>query len=325
MPARSFLALTSVAVLALGAAHSTVAAPPKPPVPMDALWKAPADLARADLFKGPWGEGYAPDPDATYVYLRPKTAGANPGVVVVDPQGRTWNVKQPATDKRGDEGPAEVALSRVLSAIGYHQPPVYYLPSFIMTDETGTHRRPGGRFRIDDPSLRDRGSWGWSRNPFLGTRPLQALLVILQVFNSWDLKDSNNTIYEVDRAGRTDSWYVVRDLGGALGESGRVWAKRNDIDLFERHKFITGVDDRFVTFAYRGWHGELFRGRITTDDARWALALLGRLSDRQWHDAFRAGGYERPIAERFVQKIRANINAGQQLVAAGQVVAGKRQ
>jgi hypothetical protein len=170
---------------------------------------------------------------------------------------------------------------------------------------------PGGRFRVDDASLTESGSWSWSRNPFLGTRPLQALLVVLQVFNSWDLKDSNNTIYEVDRGGRAERWYVVRDLGGALGESGRVTAKRNNIDLYERHKFITGVEDGFVTFSYRGWRSDVLRGRITVDDVRWALTLLGRLSDRQWHDAFRAGGYEPAIAERFVRKIHANILDGQ--------------
>jgi hypothetical protein len=311
MRARRLLALTLVAVLGIGAVHSTVAAPPNRPVPMEALWQAPADLTRADLFNGPWDAEHAPDPDASYVFLRPKTTGANPGVTVVDARGRTWYVKQPGPGARGDEGPVEVVLSRVLSAIGYHQPPVYYLPSFMMTDTTGTHREPGGRFRIDHPSVRDRGSWSWSRNPFLGTRPLQGLLVILQVFNSWDLKDSNNSLYEVDRGNRTDRWYVVRDLGGALGESGRISAARNNIDLFERHRFITDVEDGFVTFAYRGWRSDLFRGRITVEDVGWALALLGRLSEEQWHDAFRAGGYQRAIAERFIQKIRANILAGQ--------------
>ena len=37
-----------------------------------------------------------------------------------------------------DEGPVEVALSRVLSAVGYHQPPVYYLSSFMMSDPAGS-------------------------------------------------------------------------------------------------------------------------------------------------------------------------------------------
>jgi hypothetical protein len=318
MHPRRLLTLTLAAVLGIGAVHLPAAAPNRA-APMEALWEPPADLARADLFNGPWAGEFAPDPGATYVFLRPKTTGANPGAVVVDARGRTWHVKQPGPGARGEEGPAEVVLSRVLSAIGYHQPPVYYLPSFTMTDTAGTRREKGGRFRIDHPSVRDQGSSSWSRNPFLGTRPLQGLLVILQVFNSWDLKDSNNSLYEVDRGSRTDRWYVVRDLGGALGESGRISARRNNIDLFERHRFITDVEDGFVRFAYSGWRSDLFRGRITVDDVRWAMALMDRLSEKQWHDAFRAGGYEQPIAERFIQKIRANILAGQRWAGAGQV------
>jgi hypothetical protein len=291
---------------------------------MSALWKAPADLPHADLFTGRWSDEYAPDPNATYVFLRPKTSGANPGVVVADPRGRTWHVKQHRLGY-GDEGPVEVVLSRVLSAIGYRQPPAYYLPSFMMTDSTGTHRESGGRFRIDHPSLRDRSGWAWSRNPFVGTRPYQALLVILQAFNSWDLKDSNNSLYDVDLGDRTETWYVVRDLGAALGGSGWVKAKRNNIDLFERHRFIKSVEDGFVTFDYRGWRSDLFRSRITPDDVRWAMALLGGLSERQWHDAFRAGGYDPPAAERFIRKIRANIAAGQQLAGAAPALAQQRR
>ena len=48
-----------------------------------------------------------------------------------------------------DEGPVEVALSRVLSAVGYHQPPVYYLSSFMMSDPAGSRVEGGGRFRLD--------------------------------------------------------------------------------------------------------------------------------------------------------------------------------
>jgi hypothetical protein len=246
-------------------------------------------------------------------------------VVVRDPLARTWHVKQPRLD-RGSEGPVEVTLSRVLSAVGYHQPPVYFLPSFTMTDASGTHQEPGGRFRLEEESLKDRGSWAWKRNPFVGTRPYQALIVILLVFNSWDLKDSNNTLYERRRGDRSERWYVVRDLGAALGASGRFAPKRNDVDLFEQQPFITGVEDGFVTFKYRGWHADLVRRRITADDVRWATALLDRLSDQQWRDAFRAGGYEPDVAERFIRKIRSNIAAGQQLAdTRAETVVGTRR
>src|SRR5262249_59492674 len=69
---------------------------------------------------------------------------------------------------------------------------------------------------------------------------------LLLVFNSWDLKDSNNTMYDLDEGGRVTRWYVVRDLGAALGETGRLAPKRNNIDEFEHETFITGVRDNFV-------------------------------------------------------------------------------
>src|ERR1041385_3033213 len=158
------------------------------------LWK-PVDVAASDLFNGPWGAGRAPDAHAEYTFVRPKTGGGvNPGMVVRDPSGGKWHIKQAPrnTLRRGDEGPVEVVLSRVLSAVGYHQPPVYYVPAFVMTDASGTHVEPGGRFRLKVDSLKKRGDWSWQQNPFVGTRPYQGLLVILTMLDSSDLKNVNN-------------------------------------------------------------------------------------------------------------------------------------
>ena len=203
-------------------------------------------------------------------------------------------------------------MSRVLSAVGYHQPPVYYLRSFMMRDASGTHRVPGGRFRLHDGTMHSRGKWLWQQNPFVGTRPFQGLLVILLAFNSFDLKSPNNSIYDVRLPGnRREQWYVVRDLGAALGESARLGPTRNDPGRFERQTFITGIRDGFVTFSYHGWHPELFRGRIVPADLEWAATLLSGLSDRQWDDAFRAGGYTPAVADRFIRKLRANIARAQ--------------
>jgi hypothetical protein len=195
----------------------------------------------------------------------------------------------------------------VLSAIGYHQPPVYFLPEFTAIDDHSRRRiEPGGRFRLDEPSLRHRGTWSWTANPFVGTQPFNGLLTVLLVFNSWDLKDSNNSLYDV--GGRP--WYVVRDLGGALGEEGRMRPKRNDVNRFERGDFIKDVAGGCIEFAYKGKRSSLIDGRIPVEDASWAMRLLSGLSDRQWRDAFRAGGYPPSVAARFINKIRARIQQG---------------
>ena len=278
---------------------------------IEELWQRPADLEAQDLLHGPWGPERAPDPAATYEFVEAKRGGVNPGMTVRDADGRQWKVKQPATDGRIAEGPIEVVLSRVLSAVGYHQPPVYYLRDFTVKDKAGPRRVPGGRFRLVDASLDDRGEWSWHRNPFVGTRPYQGLLVILLLFNSSDLKNSNNTLYEYRGGGdRVERWYVVRDLGTALGGTGRITPERGSIDLFERDGFIEGIEDGFVKFEYHGWHQELIERRITPADVRWASELLAGLTVTQWREAFSAGGYEPKLAERFIDRLQTKIHQG---------------
>jgi hypothetical protein len=294
---------------------STAAAPE---ASLDELWQAPLDLARQDLRDGPWGAARAPNPDAIFTFERPKSHGFNPGVVVHDPLGRVWHVKQHGRNDAGAEGPVEVVLSRVLTAIGYHQPPVYFLPSFKMTGgpNSGLHSEPGGRFRLDEASLHELGHWSWQQNPFVGTRPFNGLVVILLLFNSTDLKSSNNTLYEVTRDEHRERWYVVRDLGSALGETGRFSPRANDPAMFERSVFIAGVRNGFVEFASKAPRQELFRDRITTEDLEWAAQLLNGLSDRQWRDAFAAANYGPGDVDRFLRKIRANIAQALEIGAA---------
>jgi hypothetical protein len=278
-----------------------------------------------DLFNGPWGAAAAPDPRATYTFVRRKTKGANPGVVVSDPAGREWSVKQaPHSGGRGDEGPAEVVLSRVLSAIGYHQPPVYYVPVFTMVDDSGPHNEPGGRFRLHGKALKDIGTWAWDENPFVETTPYRGLLAILLLFNNSDLKDSNNTVYE--RAhGDPLHWYVVRDLGCALGETSRFRPRRNDVRRFEESDFIRGLDDHgYVEFKYGGKNKRLIERTITPADLGWAAALLDRLSDRQWGDAFRAGGYAPDVTARYLRVLRARLAAMRDLSRRGRFSAERR-
>jgi hypothetical protein len=285
--------------------------------PVDSLWENPANLESANLFGGPWGLDAAPDPTGTFTFLRPKYRGIDPGVIVSDPSGREWHVKQHARNRAGIASPVEVVVSRVLSAVGYHQPPVYYLSSFKMvrrSPKTVESTEASGRFRLQMSSIRDVGPWSWQRNPFVGTRPHQGLLVTLLLLGATDLKDANNSLYRVSIDGEIEHWYVVRDPGAALGEDPRVAARSDDaVARYERSRFIAGVSDGFVEFANKSSYERLFQRRITVDDARWAGQLLTRLTDRQWHDAFRAGGYAPDVADRFIRKIHSNIKEVQSL------------
>ena len=47
---------------------------------------------------------------------------------------------------------------------------------------------------------------------------------------------------------------------------------------------------------------------IRPGDVRWAAEHLARLTDKQWHDAFRAANYPDADAQRFIKKLKEKID-----------------
>ena len=285
-----------------------------PAPPAASMWVEPSDLEKRDLFYGPWGAEHAPDPNGVYTLVERKHTGVNLGMTVKDDQGREWSVKQPYPGGLDSEAPVEVALSRLLWAVGYHQPPVYYLRAFTLNDDFGKKVEVGGRFRLKDDAMKETGSWKWEDNPFVGTKPYQGLIVLHMMFNSTDLKNSNNSLYEYRDGDLVKQLYLTRDLGAALGDVNRISPRKGDPESFEAMPFILGVENGKVQFAYNGWYKNLVLDRITPEEVAWASNLLGRLSDKQWADAFRAGGYEPAIAKRFIARLKEKVEQGQSLV-----------
>ena len=261
------------------------------------LWEHPANLRDRDLFYGPWGAGRAPDPAATYTFVRPKHGGVNPGVIVRDDRGRVWHVKQAPRQQPGRRGPGR---SRALPrAVGRRlSPAAGLLPAVVHARRREGHARRTGRTLPARGAVdQGAGTWSWHQNPFVGTRPYEGLLVDparLQQLGPEGLEQ-----HDLRAAPRRPDRTLVRRSRSRRGarRTGRLAPKRNNIERFERQTFITGVTDGFVNFNYRGWQPGLVRHAITVDDVRWAAALLVGLSDRQWHDAFRAGGYPDDLSE----------------------------
>lgn len=286
---------------------------PTAPVAGASLWEQPTDLANRDLYYGSWGRENAPDPTDTFTFVELKHTGVNPGMTVVDSKGREWSVKQPYPGGVENEGQVEVTVSRLLSAVGYRQPPVYFIPAFTLKDDWGTHVEVGGRFRLKPDTLKEVGAWSWQENPFIGKPEFNGLLTLLMMFNDTDLKNSNNTLYEVKKGDLIEQWYVPRDVGAALGDYNFFAPRKGHVETFERTPFILGVNNGHVDFAYRGLYKNLVRERIKPEEVAWASNLLGQLSDRQMQDAFRAGGYTPDEANRFVRKLREKIAEGRAL------------
>jgi hypothetical protein len=278
---------------------------------MAELWEEPKDLSTRDLFFGPFGKERAPNPRVTYRFVKEKTTGTSPGLTVKDDDGTEWSVKQ------GPEGPVEVVVSRILWAAGYHQPPVYYVSEWTKRGGPGQEIQAGGRFRPKIHGLKEISDWSWQENPFVGTRPYRGLLVLMMMLNGSDMKNSNNSLYELtgslSGSNEPRRWFVVRDVGAALGETGRIDPVRGNADLFAELKFIKSVEEGWVRFNYRGRHQELVRRTIKPEDVRWMSTILSGISSKQWQDAFRAGGYGPTQSSAFIDRILKKIDEGKRL------------
>ena len=283
---------------------------PATAVDLSQLWADPVDLAERDLFHGPGGQQLMPDVSRPFTFIQADQSGYSPGYDVRGTDGVEWSVKL------GPEAQSEVAVSRIFWALGYHQPPTYYVPKWTMT---GQQEGPqaGARFR---PKLMNRavvGEWDWYENEFLHTQPFKGLVVVNVMLNNWDWKTSNNKIYDVDG----NRVYVVQDLGASLGKTdypvllrwlpmrGLGQGSRNNIEDFEEQGFIERVDGERIQFVYRGIHHSLL-DEVTPKDVVWAAERMANLSDAQWDDIFRAAGYAEDQRQRFIARIKSKIAEG---------------
>jgi hypothetical protein len=279
---------------------------------MAELWQEPADLEQRDLFYGAGGARRAPDPNDRHQFLGAKATGTQPGYDVKDSRGREWSVKM------GPEARIEVVVSRVVWAVGYHQPTAYYLPRWTLVREGRSVVQEGGRFRLEQTTTKKVSMWSWRDSPFMGTRPLAGLFVLMIIFNNWDLKSAQNAIYQVGPDGEdAPQRYMVRDLGASLGKTAwPTFGNKDNPDDFDREPFILGVEGNRVRFGYQdAWLEPQLQNSVAPDDVRWICRLLARLSPKQWSDAFRAGGFTDQEAERYIRRLREKVTQGVNLDA----------
>jgi len=277
------------------------------------LWTDPIDLESRDLFNGPGGADLGPTASARYELLEIDDTGFSAGYTVRDDHGTEWNVKL------GIEAQPEVVASRLLWALGYHQPPTYLVTAWELA---GTQSGPQGisRFRRHSPDQKVVSDWSWYENPFDSTQPFKGLVVANLILNNWDWKTSNNKVYAAgDASGH--QIYIVRDLGASLGKTSfpqfLKWTplrmgkqgSRNDLEDFEAQGFIKGVEGDRVRFEYKGIQKRLVE-TVTVQDVVWTCRLMSRLSAQQWDDAFRAAAYQPAERQRFIAKLKSKIDQG---------------
>jgi hypothetical protein len=307
---RSLGALCVVACLTMACTRPMLSAnaqvqQPGPQVALLELWSEPGDIAQRDLSWGASRESEAPGKNDVYTVTAIDKSGYSRGYDVTGPDGREWDIKV------GNEVQSEVVLSRILWALGYYQPQVFYVTDWQLTGSWEFEGEPA-RFRLQSDHESE-GEWAWLNNPFVGTRPMQGLIAINLLLNNHDLKTSNNRIYLLTESkAEPRRRFVVQDIGSSLGKPRGfpyVRGTRNDIDDYEDLDLIRKVDGPRVQLDYRGLHGDVLE-RLSPADVIWACELINRLSDAQLDDAFEAGGYEPAIRQRYIAKLRSKIREG---------------
>lgn len=282
------------------------------------MWQEPTDLESRDLFNGEGGAAGAPDPADTFTFVRRVTSGTSEKMEVKDRKGREWVVKL------GAETKSETAASRLVWAAGYHVDQDYFVKA-AKIDGRGGFEVGDVRFeRKDDgyKEVKDNSIWSWTEGGhFAGSRELQGLKTLMALLNNWDLKDVNNKIVRPNKASGGDRnvhIYYVSDLGGTLGSTGSPFRKipgfgsapagtKGEPNDFATQVFITGTRGGQVIFNYKGKNRKALEG-VSVESARWMGNLLGRLSDKQLGDAFRAGGFTDSEVQIYVRAMRSRIN-----------------
>lgn len=272
----------------------------------EAIWRDPGHVERLDLAAGPGGPDGAPA--APFTFIEEHFAGSRPCVSVRDARNRTWRIKW------GDEVQVETLATRLAWAAGYFVETTYFVAEGRVE---GVHdlKRAGScveatgvftaaRFELEEEDAIthfDEHSWSWTENPFVGTRELNGLKILMMLFSNWDAKDvrdvalgSNTAIYEVRLPdGTREARYLISDWGGAFGKWGNVVSRgRWDCQGFAEQtpQFVTGVEGELVQWGYSGQRTGDIAGGIRVSDVAWLLKYVGRLTEAQIAAAVQASG-----------------------------------
>ncbi|MBD0371530.1 MAG: hypothetical protein ICV60_11880 [Pyrinomonadaceae bacterium] len=278
------------------------------------LWKDPGDISSRDLLIGPGGEEMKPDLN-NLTFLKEDATGFSYGMRVRDSAGREWVVKL------GKESQPETAASRLLWAVGYMTEIHYLFPCVKVNGAPATPAKnvprcegqgfANARFEARPEGIKRLNEWMWANNPFVGTKELKGLIVMMALINNWDLKDANNKVIYVPSSitgGQDELQYILSDLGATFGKTGSFLSRsRNAPKDYAKAKFVTGVQGNLVKLNYGGKNKGLM-DNITVEDAKWIGGLLAKLSDKQIEDAFRAGNFSAEEVQMLAGAVRQRIS-----------------
>jgi hypothetical protein len=291
------------------------------------LWKEPQQVRISGWTSGPGGEELAPHPP--FQFVKEKAGGTNPKVEVRDAAGEIW------TAKFGSEVHSDTFGARFLSALGYAAEPTFFIADGSITGIHDLKRAKhyiskDGSFRNASFKLHLRGSgpdtgnasWSWVDNPFLGSRELGGLKIVVMLTSNWDVKDardgegSNNGIIH-PRSSSDSSWFAVTDWGASLGKSGGFFQRdRWDWNGYrvQTPRFVRLAPNGNVDWGFKGKHGEDITRGVGVEDIRWLLPYLSRITDEDLQAGLKASGASNPVSREYTRLLRARILQLQRIV-----------
>ncbi len=288
--------------------------------PGPSIWNHPGVVEELNFTYGYGGKKKVPQPPFTFI--EEDKEGSNPKVKVMDANGREWGVKW------GSEVNAEVMASRLAWAAGYHTEADYYVASGKILGARKLDRAKKeiasdgsfkeARFELKEGGIdkfKDKQGWRWSDNPFVGTKELNGLKIVMMLTSNWDSKDqrdtgrgSNTAIYFKKKTG--EQRYIITDWGGSMGKWGGVFSREKwDCEGYakQNREFVTSARNGRVEFGYKGQRTDDIRDGISVADLKWLMQYLGRITDQQLHDGLKASGATLQEEECFVRAIRERL------------------
>jgi hypothetical protein len=284
------------------------------------IWHDPGTIEKLDFTGGPGGVAGAPK--APFTFVEEDLGGSNPKVKVKDASGVEW------TAKFGEEVKGEVFSTRMIWAVGYFAETAYYVRSGTIAGVTKLKRASNAiakdgsfnnaRLEIKKEKgitkLKDEQGWSWLSNPFVGTKELNGLKIMLMLTSNWDNKD----VRDISRGSNTailvtpkEAQWLFTDWGATMGAWGGVMSrsKWNPRDYENQNKdFIKRVKDGIVEWGYSGQHSEEFTRGIPVAHVQWLMQYLGRITDAQISAGLVASGADPAEVKTYSAAVRNRIN-----------------
>jgi len=297
------------------------------------LWNEPKPAGISAWTWGPGGQEIAPRPP--FQFVKEKMGGTNPKVEVTDAAGHFWTVKF------GSEVHSDTFAPRLLSALGYAAEPAFFVRSgsisgvhdlkrakhFISKD--GSFR--GASFKLREESTApdpDKATWSWVDNPFVTSRELGGLKILIMLTSNWDAKDardgegSNNKIIQAHSAVDSSPWFAVTDWGASFGKSGG-FLKRDRWDWngyrAQTPNFARITSNGVLDWGFKGKHDGDITAGVGVADVRWLMPYLSRITDEHLEAGLTASGASAPVAREFTRLIRERILQLQRISESGTI------